>query len=323
MTIRRFVLTALITCASVAVSTPAQAAPSPLAGVWVEPSAGYGFLDAAVRSATHSVALSMYEIIDPTMEQSLAAAAARGVPVRVLIDTKYESSRNAPAVSFLSTHHVHVYWAPSSQIFHAKYLVIDSDRAYIGTGNFVAYDYPSTRDFWVEDTTSSDVGAMLATFNSDVAGASINATSNGLVWSPGSEPAISGFIASAKHTLLVENEEMYSYDIDDALVAAAQRGVNVTVVMTYSSKYVKDLGIITAGGVHVRLMSSGQTYIHAKAMCADCVGSSGTAFVGSINFSTSSLTYNRELGVVTTTPAVVATVRSTISADAAAASAYH
>jgi len=164
---------------------------------------------------------------------------------------------------------------------------------------------------------------MLATFNSDVAGASINATSNGLVWSPRSEPAISVFIASAKHTLLVENEEMYSYDIDDALVAAAQRGVNVTVVMTYSSKYVKDLGIITAGGVHVRLMSSGQTYIHAKAMCADCVGSSGTAFVGSINFSTSSLTYNRELGVVTTTPAVVATVRSTISADAAAASAYH
>jgi len=325
MNIRRFLFAALLLSGGF-VATPAGAAvpTSPIAAVWVEPAQGYGFLDAAVKGAAHSVDVSMYEINDPGIEGALASAAQRGVTVQVLIDSDYERSRNAPAVSYLLAHHVHVTWAPSGQIFHAKYVIIDNRRAYIGTGNFVAGDYSGTRDFWVEDTTSRDVAAMVSTFTGDVAGNGAGAVaSGGLVWSPGSAPALEALFASAHHTLLIENEEMYSYGIEDALVAAAHRGVNVTVVMTSDSRYYSDLHSLTAAGVHVRLMNSGQTYIHAKVICADCVGTRGTAFVGSINYSTSSLNYNRELGVITTSPAVIAAVSTTVLADAAAGTTFH
>jgi len=306
------------------VQVVASASPSPIASVWTEPAAGYGFLYAAVASAHHSIDLSMYELKDSTMVQDLGAAAKRGVDVTVILNRAYYgTSENSPAASALRLEHVHVIWAPSGQIFHAKYLVVDNTRAYIGTGNLVTYDYPSTRDFWVLDTNPGDLRALTATFNNDVRGTAETVSSGGLVWSPGSTPAITSLIASAHHSLLIENEEMYSYDIEDALVAARHRGVAITVVMTRDSKYYSDLSYLASAGITVRLLSSSQIYIHAKVICVDCVGSRGTALVSSINYSTSSLSYNRELGVVTTSPAVVAAIRSTVAADATLGATYH
>ena len=321
-------ITSAIAAATLAVglATPvaASAASSPISTVWTEPAAGYGFLYAAVTSAHHSIDLSMYELKDPTMVQDLGAAAKRGVAVTVILNRAYfGTSENSPAASALRLEHVHVVWAPSGQIFHAKYMLVDNTRAYIGSGNLVAYDYPSTRDFWVLDTNPSDLQALTRTFGNDVKGIGATVTSGGLVWSPGSTPIISNLIASAHHSLLVENEEMYSYDIENALVAARHRGVAVTVVMTRDSKYYTDLSYLATAGVKVRLLSRSQLYIHAKVLCVDCVASHGTALVSSINFTTSSLSYNRELGVVTTSPAVVAAVRTAVVTDAATGVAYH
>jgi phosphatidylserine/phosphatidylglycerophosphate/cardiolipin synthase-like enzyme len=306
-------------------SIVASAAPaSSLAQVWVEPSAGYGFLYSTVLSAHTSIDMSMYELKDPTMVSDLSTMAARGVNVTVIVNSAYfGSTENAAAANALRTAGVHVVWAPSGQIFHAKYLVIDARRAYIGSGNLVVSDYGDTRDFWVLDTTAPDVRAIQATFSNDVNSQGTSVSSGGLVWSPDSTASIDGLIASAHRSLLIENEEMYSYDVEDALVAAAQRGVNVTVVMTRNAKYSSDLAYLARNGVHVRLLSSGQLYIHAKVICVDCTPSSGVALVSRINFSTSSLSYNRELGVITATPAVVSAVRTAVLADASIGAAFH
>jgi phosphatidylserine/phosphatidylglycerophosphate/cardiolipin synthase-like enzyme len=56
-------------------------------------------------------------------------------------------------------------------------------------------------------------------------------------------------------------------------------------------------------------------YIHAKVICADCNSSGGTVFVGSENFSTSSLDYNRELGIITSVASVIRSIRSTVLGD--------
>jgi phosphatidylserine/phosphatidylglycerophosphate/cardiolipin synthase-like enzyme len=142
------------------------------------------------------------------------------------------------------------------------------------------------------------------------------ATGSGdLVWSPGSTNALVSLIGSAKHSLLVENEEMDSYSIESALEAAASRGVDVDVVMTYDSEWHSALSQLARAGVHVRVHSSSQVYIHAKVICADCTSGGGTVFVGSENFSTSSLDYNRELGLITSVASVVAPVRSTVLSD--------
>ena len=284
----------------------------------VEPAAGFAFLDHAISAAQHSVELSMYELEDPTLEAALVARAREGVKVRVLLDSDYGiSSVNQPAATTLTRGGVHVVWAPSSQIFHAKYLIIDGSRLYIGTANFTAQYYSSTRDFWVLDRNHADIAASEATFSADFAhhSAPLGTGSGDLVWSPGSTNALVALIGSARHTLLVENEEMDSYSIESALEAAASRGVAVDVVMTYDSEWHSALSQLVRAGVHVRVHSSSQVYIHAKVICADCTTSGGRVFVGSENFSTSSLDYNRELGLITSAASVVVPVHSTVLID--------
>jgi phosphatidylserine/phosphatidylglycerophosphate/cardiolipin synthase-like enzyme len=322
---RRFLhplLTLLLLTGSTIVTSPAAHAAgsgtSTLARLWIEPDDGYGFLDSAVASARHSVDASLYELRDSVMEQALVRDAARGVDVTVLLNAAYYGrSENSAAATLLSHGGVHVVWAPSGQIFHAKYIVVDHSRAYIGSGNLVASDYSNTRDAWVLDVTPSDVAAIETTFHADTHNAvSAGVASNGLVWSPGSLGALGALIRTAHRSLLIENEEMYSYPIEDDLVAAAERGVTVTVVMTRDAKYENDLSYLAHHGVRVRLLDSEQVYIHLKAICADCSGDQGRVFVGSINFSTSSLDYNRELGVITSTPSIVGRLSGVMANDA-------
>jgi phosphatidylserine/phosphatidylglycerophosphate/cardiolipin synthase-like enzyme len=318
-TIKPLALTgALIAATSLLASDSAGAAirSSVVAQVWIEPVSGYGFIDSAIGRAHTSIDLSMYELTDPTIEADLVARARAGVDVRVILNSDYDgASENAAAAATLRSGSVHVVWAPSNQIFHAKYLVIDGASAYIGTGNFVPSDYASTRDFWVRDSRASDVSAVVATFDSDFTGSPATHQAGGLVWSPGSAEALVTLIDSARHSVLVENEEMDSAPIESALMSAAHRGVDVEVAMTEDSEWTSALDRLAAHGVHIRLLSESQVYIHAKVICVDCVGDAGIVFVGSENFSTSSLSYNRELGVTTTSGAAVGAVRRTVEAD--------
>jgi phosphatidylserine/phosphatidylglycerophosphate/cardiolipin synthase-like enzyme len=290
---------------------------SPVSQVWTEPASGYGFIATAIDEARTSIDLSMYELSDPVIERDLVTRARDGVDVRVVLNADYDGrSENATAAALLRAGSVHVVWAPANQIFHAKYLVIDNTRAYIGTGNLVSSDYPTTRDFWISDAQPADVSAIVATFNGDFTGGGTTShQSGGLVWSPGSTATLIGLMSTAHRSLLVENEEMDSSTIEDSLIDAARRGVNVEVVMTEDPEWTAALERLASAGVHVRVLGETQIYIHAKVICADCTATSGTVFIGSENFSTSSLSYNRELGVMTSTPAAVRAVRAAVDSD--------
>jgi phosphatidylserine/phosphatidylglycerophosphate/cardiolipin synthase-like enzyme len=300
-----------------AFAASSTAGSSKVAGVWTEPAAGYGFLLAGIDSARNSIDMSMYELDDEATERALVGRARAGVDVRVLLDTAYAGkSENSAAASVLAAGGVHVAWAPADQIFHAKYVVVDDRTAYVGTGNLVASDYPTTRDFWVADSTPRDVAAIVSTFGSDFDGhPGTGVSSGGLVWSPGSTTRLLALIATAKHSLLVENEEMDSATIEQALAAAAHRGVDVDVVLTEDPAWSDALLALARAGDHVRVLTSAQTYIHAKVICVDCSLQSGVAFIGSENFSTSSLSYNRELGVVTNSIAAIRAVRGAVASD--------
>jgi cardiolipin synthase len=284
-----------------------------------EPQQGYQPVDALILGAEKSVDMTMYELADPVVESDLASEAQRGVNVRVVLDRDYSGKTvNLSAYDYLAAHRVHVVWSYPSEIFHQKTITVDSRRSLIMTGNFTSKYYVSTRDFGVFDTNAADASAIEAAFASDFAGHRPAPAGPGadLVWSPGSEAPLVALINSAHYTLIVENEEMDSASVESALTVAAQRGVQVDVVMTYNSEWTAALDRLTAAGVKVRLYH-GETpiYVHAKVISVDAGQPDQRAFIGSENFSTSSLVYNRELGLVTSNHDILAPLNATLASD--------
>lgn len=300
--------------------TRGQGATSADLRLLVEPEAGYQVIDELIEGARRSVDLTMYELDDPVAERDLAAAAARGVDVRVILDAHLERIRNRPAYQYLRDHRVQVTWGPATTTYHQKTLTVDGDTSAIMTGNLVSYDYCDTRDFVVIDTIHADVVAITDTFDADFAHRQVvpPTGSGDLVWSPtNSQSTLLWVINHARHTLAVENEEMSSDRIVAALAAAAGRGVDVMVTMTADGTWDWAFDQLARDGVHVAVYpdTSGALYIHAKAIVADAGLPGAEAFVGSENFSTASLDHNRELGIVISVSGIVNSLAARVDAD--------
>ncbi len=319
-------ITGLVVLSTLVGTTPAQASAASLR-LLVEPNAGLAPIYALLSDAQHSVDLEIYELADPHIEAILGADEARGVHVRVLLDRDDEESHDAAAYAYLAAHHVPVRWAsdPGVELTHEKAAVIDGTTALVMTLNLVADDYATTRDFAVVDTDRVDVEAIDQVFIADWDGVPVGPTTGAdLLWSPGAEAPLVTLIDGAHRSLLVENEEMADPYITRPLEAAARRGVHVEVVMTASSEWDSAFQALSAAGVAVRTYaSSGHLYIHAKAIVADAGGTGARAFVGSQNFSITSLMHNRELGIVTNVPSIVNGLASTMATDYAGARAWH
>jgi phosphatidylserine/phosphatidylglycerophosphate/cardiolipin synthase-like enzyme len=297
----------------------AVAAPLPSLSLLIEPAAGMGAMYSLIASARHTVDLTMYELEDTRAEDALAADAERGVDVRVILNSSYTSSDNDAAFAYLQAHSVHVRWASSRYaLTHQKTLVVDTTVSVVMTLNWTSRYYHDTRDVAVIDRSPADIAAIQATFNADYDGAAITPASGAdLVWSPTTAlDGLIGLIDGASRSLYVENEEMDSSDITDALVAAARRGVDVVVCMTNSSSWTSAFRELVDAGVHLRVYSpDAALYIHAKVLVRDPGASDQEAFAGSQNFSTESLLYNRELGVVIRSSALIGQLATMIEGD--------
>jgi cardiolipin synthase A/B len=275
-----------------------------------------------IDSARHTVEVTMYELTDERVEQALAAAAARGVRVAVLLDHgQYGAGRplNDAAYRYLGGHGVRVAWAPGYfALTHQKSIVIDGRVAAIMTLNLTPEYYGSSRDFAVLDYRPADVEAIERAFDADLRDQRLtpSAGSGDLVWSPGAGTAIAALIAHARRSLQVESEEMDDPTITRELCQAVQRGVQVQVVMTYQPDSRAALTHLAECGVQVRTYPpNAALYIHAKLIRADA----RTVFIGSQNLSRQSLDYNRELGIITHNPQIAASAGETFDSDFAAA----
>ncbi|MGH7195455.1 MAG: phospholipase D-like domain-containing protein [Candidatus Saccharimonadales bacterium] len=277
-----------------------------------------------IDSAKKSVDLVMYELEDKNIEQALVAAQNRGVSVKVLLNKGYygqQSRANVAAYNYLHNNYVPVEWTPKYfSLTHEKMLEADGKTASIMTFNFTPEYYATSRDFGVNDNNKQDLAAIIKTFSADWQATKITApTGNALVWSPGSESAMINLINSSKKSLGIYNEEMADNKIDTALENAAKRGVNVEVTMTNSSEWKTDFESLTKAGVHVRTYAANaKLYIHAKMILVD----NQKVFLGSENFSTTSLDRNRELGLILSSPQIIKSLNTTFASDYQAATPF-
>jgi len=203
-------------------------------------------------------------------------------------------------------------------------MIIDGTTAYIMTSNFTrsalggygsGSRYQDNREYDIVDTNPQDVQAVIAIFNADWNRTTAQFNDPNLVVSPvNSRNDFTSLINSAHHTLLIEAEEMQDSSIEQAIVSAAQRGVQIQVILpapSGSSGDSNSQGIdnIKQGGIQVR--EDPRLYMHAKIIVVD----GHEAFVGSENISSYSLDQNRELGIIVSDQDVLNTLEQTFQGD--------
>lgn len=285
----------------------------------IEPGAGFSPAYALINGARHTIDVTMYEFADTTAEHALAAAAARGVQVQVILDHK-EKSLNSSAFSYFRSHQIKVTWSSSRFTYtHQKTLIIDGSKALIMTANLTSRYYSTSRDFLVLDTSQADVAAITAVFEADFAHKAVSPGDGAdLVWSPtDSQDKLIALINSATSSLRIYSEEMGDTAVENALIRAAQRGVDVQVCGENSGgEYDKAFAKLTQAGIHISYYrSSTGFYIHGKVIEADYGTGHARIFIGSENFSSTSLNRNRELGLIISDPAVMSAMATTFATD--------
>ena len=285
-------------------------------------------LYALVNNAQRTIDMTMYALKDTTFSGDLVAACNRGVRVRVILDQNSEKSINTPAYTQLnSTPNCQAMWAnPQFSVTHQKSFIVDETQVAILSLNlesqYYGYTSNSTRDYALVSNDVNDIAAVQATFNTDY-GSTTDKTyqppaGDDLIWSPTTATAdILGIINNAQYTLEVENEEMSASNVITAFENACKRGVVMHLAMTDTGSYHATWTAMEAAGclVHVDKDSTSQLYVHGKAIVADYGTPGVAAYMGSINFSTNSLTLNRELGLYITDPNILQTLNNRIEAD--------
>jgi len=309
------VLSLAVGCLPPSRPTPVPA-PSPVT-VFVEPEAGAQPVVSALRRAESSILMKMYLMTEREVIAALKDAVARGVSVRVMLEEDpYGYGDNEAVFADLQAAGVQVKWAnPTFRLTHEKSIVVDGRMALIMTLNQTHSAFTRNREFGVITSDPADVAEIVAVFEADWERRAPVLSNPRLVWSPdNSRERILALLDGATESLDLEQLAMQDEEVEDHLIAAAERGVRVR-VLTSPGIEANEPGLerLREGGVEVRYLK--KPFVHAKVIVAD----GRRALVGSINISTASLDFNRELSILLDDPEALDTLEITFEQDWAAA----
>lgn len=313
---------------------------SATAGLVVLPEAGTAPIVQAIASAQKSVDFTIYMMTNRNQSaevvQALVAKAQAGVPVRVILDGRpFTSAKppeckpgeptvvNQPAFDALKAAGVQVRWSdPKFRFTHQKSFIVDGKTAYVMTANMTASAFTVNREYVVPVTNAAMVGEIARIFQADFTGGEAKPVHPDLVVSPtNSRARILSLIDSATKAIDVQVEYIKDPELLAHLGAKAKAGVQVTAVMAAGSKdacsgydpQAEATKAMQQAGI-TRFAFATAVKMHAKALIAD----GARCYIGSENFTTNSLNNNRELGLLSRDPKVIATLAATMAKDWAA-----
>jgi cardiolipin synthase len=317
----------------------------------------------AIRSATRSLDIEIYTMNDANIRAEILSALSRRVKVRIVQEptpvgaachvfvaaattdkpecsaekqfVKDAISKGAQYQAFPKA----LCGTPNSRCYeHGKVLIADGQEALISTGNFDATSLcdisaqPGNcdRDFTIVTHDATIIRNLETILTNDLSGTAtqFSALDSNLTVSPNSMKPLLDFINSATRTLQVENQYLEDPTMNDAIIAAAHRGVKVSVMVSSNCSFGRptastvtkftniysafdQAGIKTqifVGRMHVGGLKG---YLHAKAMVAD--GTRG--WVGSVNGSTTAISDNRVFGLFFQDQTMVSTLIQSFEAD--------
>ena len=288
--------------------------------VLVEPTDNAQALLAAIQGAKSSVHMTMYLMNDKRFIAALIAQHKAGRDVKVLLNQTFPggAGTNQPTFSELQMAGVAVAWAPSTfALTHEKCVVIDGAQAWIMTMNLQTTS-SSNREFLAVDTQAADVKEADAMFAADFANTPFTPSGDLLVAPVNARDRLVALIKGAKTSVDLEGEELSDTTVVATLVAAKNAGATVRVVLADNAPSAsQSSAVIKLKAASIPVVKVASPYIHAKAIVVD----GARAYVGSENFTTGSLQYNRELGIITTNASSAGAVSAAIAQDFAAGTA--
>ncbi len=272
--------------------------------LFIEPNAGPAPILQVIQSAHREVSVGVYYLSDRPILRALAAAHRRGVDVRVIVEGKpygmkpWQVQKEERAIETtgaslhlapyrFTSHGSH--WA----FYHAKY-ICNGHECEIGTANFDWSAFHRNREYLYVTHNSSVVTAANAVFNADWNNRRAPAyTHRVLVLSPGTSASQLLQVINQPGPVDVESEELGPYrPILDAL---ATKGADLRLILPSSinAEDRRDVAFLRQHGCQVRLLPVQPIYMHAKMIVGNQL-----AFVGSENFTQTSLEANREMGLL-------------------------
>jgi phosphatidylserine/phosphatidylglycerophosphate/cardiolipin synthase-like enzyme len=280
----------------------------------VEPSDKGQALISAIQGAKTSVHMTMYLLSNDAIVSALKSQKSAGHDVKVVLNqtSQQGDGSNATVYSDLKAAGVNVVYAPSAYtLTHEKCVIIDGATAWIMTMNATQTSPTDNREYLAVDTDPADVAAAEAVFQADYTNTAVNSSGKLLLAPVNAKDRLVALIGTATKTLDLEGEELSDADVVAALTAKADAGVKVRVVLADAGTTAQQQAITTLKAHSIPVVAVTTPYVHAKTIVVD----GARAYVGSENFTTGSLKYNRELGGVFDTSAEVAKVSATIAAD--------
>ncbi|MCR1347490.1 phospholipase D-like domain-containing protein [Acidithiobacillus ferrooxidans] len=295
--------------------------------LFTEPYVGPAPIVQVISSARREVSLNVYYLSSKPILNALRAAHSRGVTVRVIIDEHPYGMKPwmiQKEVRAVQATGAALHWAPprfeASQgwyVFdHAKY-VCDTHECEIGTANYDWSAFHRNREYLDVTRNPNIVRAANAVFAADWTNQRAPAwTHRVLVLSPGTSVGQMLAVINQPGTVEIESEEMGNDR--EMLDAIAAKGAQAWVILpaSISGQDKRNVAYLVQHGVHVRLMPKRPIYMHAKAEI-----SSHYAFVGSENYSASSLEANREMGLILNNPMDISMLQAQFARDWKAAGA--
>ncbi len=285
--------------------------------LYVEPDNGISPLINFIKKSKKFLYINSYLIDDKRILEAVSNAVKRKIDVKIIVDGRPYSINGDDGthdeIKILKDTGASVKIAPArfeeKNVFdHAKYM-LTLNRADIGTLNFTEAAFSKNREYFFitnnKDVIKSLEKIFLSDFNDKRAGKDPR---NYLIVSPGSELNLQKFIESERK-IFIETEEMGDdQNIIDTIMKKGRKA-RVIVPDTVSSTDISNLKKLKKNGVKIKYMPANKLYMHAKTIIGK------KAFIGSENFTKSSLNRNREVGIILNKRRCISILKDSFSED--------
>lgn len=248
-------------------------------------------------TAKKSVRVFGYQMGYGAVLDTLTAQAKAGLDVRVILDGNTQRTVNTKYQQALVAAGAKFQWSdPKFSYMHAKTIIVDEHEATVSTGNYGKSFLLSERNYVARVSDAQDVADLVALFDADFGQKSPDLSCTRLLVSPvNSRDRLIALIASAKTSLRIESMQFDDRDVHDAVLARKKAGVDVKIILADSGFVSANTGIaatLAQEGIAARYLLSPK--VHVKSIVVDDTH----AYLGSENISYTSLSKNREIGLV-------------------------